>query len=92
MHTNPSLDRPAEQAASATPAASPRESGSDIDRATRLLLWVWAGHAEHWRVRVELDGDETHDFHSPFELARFLTQLPGRGVSTANPVAGGGLR
>jgi hypothetical protein len=56
------------------------------------LLTVWRGPADHWRARIELAGDETHDFDSPFELARFLTQLPGRRVPPAAPSAGGGLR
>jgi hypothetical protein len=92
MHTRPSPGRPVELATPATPGAGLLASRSEADRAAPLLLTVWGGRAGPWRARIELAGVETHDFDSPFELARFLMRLTDRRVRSADPVAGGGLR
>jgi hypothetical protein len=92
MHTSPSHGRPVEPATPAAPAAGLRDPEPEAGRSTRLVLTVWRGHAGRWRARVQLADGETHVFDSPFELARFVTQLTDRRLPPADPVAGGGLR
>ncbi len=82
----------AEAAAAAAAAESLREPRPEADAGIRLQLTVWPGMAGSWRARLELPGAATRAFDSPFELARFLAQLPARHLSLAKPEAGVGLR
>ena len=53
-----------------------------------LLLSLWSREGTGWRVRLVGPDARVHEFHSPFELARFLAQ-PQRPPVDGPP---GGLR
>jgi len=46
-----------------------------LPTATRImLLSVWCTSGEEWHARLVAPDATTHEFASPFELARFLSQ------------------
>jgi len=56
-----------------------------------LRLAVTLGPDGRWTARVELPDGSVRLFSSPFELARFVAQVPAQ-VPAAVPGKGGGLR
>lgn len=43
-----------------------------------MLLSLWVGPGQAWHARLVAPDAAVHEFCSPFELARFLAQLPPR--------------
>lgn len=70
----------------ATPPGRPPEPGAAQD----MRLTVWSGPDQSWHARLVLANAIAHEFTSPFELARFLTQLGQK--PTARAQGRGGLR
>lgn len=53
-----------------------------------MLLSVWTSADATWHARLVMPDAQTHEFASPFELSRFLSQMPATPLVQTSPPQG----